>query len=256
MRRQLAVINKSSYTIDFTQLAAATKSLQTQIDRDLFPVWGSQAQISPMHPQDPINTNIWTINILDKSEFGLGVHLHPNGIPFAEVQYDPQSWDNTTVTLSHEMMEMLVDPFGNRFLKALDIDPASDGHLVSYLVEVGDPCETSQYYIDGVAVSDFITPEYYNNRAPPFTQLDYLRKLEKPFDVPEGCYISYEDPVDHNWHQKNVNGEFVSLGSIDNNKNPREDRDDKIGGDDDQDARHNLSPILSRYAKRFNSKSK
>jgi hypothetical protein len=256
MRRQLALINKSTFTVDFSQLAAATKSLQTQIDRDLFPIWGAQAQISPLHPQDPIGKNVWPIYILDKSDAGLGVHLDNQGIPFSEVQYDPSSWDNTTVTISHEMLEMLVDPYGNRLVQAPDIDPNSDGHLVSYLVEVGDPCETFSYNIGGVEVSDFITPEYYNKRAPPFTELDLLRKLQQPLEVPGGCYISFEDPLDNNWHQKGVRGDFVTLGPIGNSKNPREDRDSKLGGSDEQDSRHNLSPILSGYHNKLSSKLK
>ena len=130
-------------------------------------------------------------------------------MPFAEVKYDPNSWDNTTVTISHEMLEMLVDPYGNRFIQAPDIDPSAlDRHLVSYLVEVGDPCETFSYSIDGVSVSDFVTPEYYNNNAPLNTEFDLLRKLRQPLQVSNGCYISFEDPQDNNWHQKDTHGNF------------------------------------------------
>ena len=92
-----------------------------ELDRDVFPIWGVQAQISPSHPQDPITNGVWPINILDKSEAGSGVHLNNNGIPFAEVQYDSSNWDNTTVTISHELLEMLVDPYGNRFIQSPDI---------------------------------------------------------------------------------------------------------------------------------------
>lgn len=255
MRRQLALVNKSSSTIDFTKLQGATKALQTQIDRDLYPVWGAQAQIYPIHPQDSIPAGVWPIYIRDKSKAGLGVHLTNEGVPFAEVKYDPNSWDNTTVTISHEMLEMLVDPYGNRLSRAPDIDPTSNRHLVSYLVEVGDPCEIYSYNIDGIAVSDFITPEYYNYKAPPSTQLDLLRRLSKPLEVPGGCYISWEDHRDNSWHQKDTEGNFVSLGPIDNKENPREDRDKKVGGGDpdERDTRHNLSPLLTSYHRKLGS---
>jgi hypothetical protein len=253
MRRQIALVNKSSFTIDFSQLTGATKALQTQIDRDLFSIWGAQAQIAPLHPQDPVPNGVWPIYILDKSDAGLGVHLNNNGIPFAEVQYDANSWDNTTITISHELLEMLVDPYGNRLIQAPDIDPNSDKHLVSYLVEVGDPCEIFSYNIDNVTVSDFITPEYYNAKAIPATQFDLLRKLQQPLEVPLGCYISFEDPQDNNWHQKKPEGDFVPLGSINNNKNPREDRDDSLGGSDEQDSRHNLGSLLATYHKKLGS---
>lgn len=58
MRQQIALVNKSSNAIDFSQLAATTTALQTQLDRDV-PVWGVQAQISPSHPQDPITNGVW-----------------------------------------------------------------------------------------------------------------------------------------------------------------------------------------------------
>jgi len=45
---------------------------------------------------------------------------------------------------------MLEDPYGHKFLVGPDIDPASDGHHVHYLVEVGHPCETFEYNINGV----------------------------------------------------------------------------------------------------------
>jgi hypothetical protein len=252
MRQQIAVVNKSSNAIDFSQLAATTTALQTQLDRDVFPIWGVQAQISPSHPQDPITNGVWPINILDKSEAGLGVHLNNNGIPFAEVQYDSSSWDNTTVTISHELLEMLVDPYGNRFIQSPDIDPNSDRHMVSYLAEVGDPCEIFSYSINNVAVSDFITPEFYNANANPATEFDFLHKLQQPLEVPDGCYISFEDHRDNNWHQKTPEGDFVILGSINNNMNPRQDRD-SLGGDDDQDSRHNLRPLLQAYHKKLGS---
>jgi hypothetical protein len=75
---------------------------------------------------------------------------------------DTQDWP---VTASHELLEILVDPLGHQFRRAPDIDPASDGHLIAYLVEVGDPCEVFSYPIGDVAVSDFVTPDYYDPKA-------------------------------------------------------------------------------------------
>ena len=80
---------------------------------------------------------------------------------------------------------MLVDPLGHRFVQAPDIDPAvNDGHLVNYLVEVGDPCEVYSYLIGSIAVSDFVTPEYYDPNAPQGTRFDFLNDLAAPFEVP------------------------------------------------------------------------
>ena len=47
--------------------------------------------------------------------------------------------------------------------------------------------------------------------------------------------------------------QLLVLGPINNNKNPREDRDDTLGGNDEQDSRHNLSLLLDRYHKQLQS---
>ena len=86
----------------------------------------------------------------------------------------------------------------------------SDGHLVDYLVEVCDPCEVFTFEVKGVTVSDFVTPEYYNEHAAPGTSLDFLGRLSKPLEVPRGCYLSWMDPADLHWHQKLPDGRFVT----------------------------------------------
>ncbi len=242
--RHVVLINKSSMNLSFTQLGEVAQALQTQLDRDFAPAWGIRAQILPLHTTDRVPARAWPIFILDQSDAGLGVHLDKNGRPFAEVQAG-SSW---SVTASHELLEMLADPLGHRFVQAPDIDPASDGHLVSYLLEVGDPCEVFSYSVGQVAVSDFVTPEYYDTAAPQGTHLDFLGRLSQPFEVPLGCYISWQDPQDGRWHQEKPDGSFITAqGQIDRKGNPREGRDHAFGGDEDA-VRHDLPLILRSYA--------
>jgi hypothetical protein len=145
------------------------------------------------------------------------------------------------------MLEMLVDPYGQKFLSGPDIDPHSDHHQVRYLVEVGDPCEIWSYDIGGVAVSDFVTPEYYNAHADDGTTFDYLGRLSKPLEVPRGCYISWIDPVDMHWHQKTPDGMFVrATPPVNPQRNPREDRDQAFGNDP---KRHDLAAIRAALAR-------
>src|SRR5207249_6723714 len=98
-----------------------------------------------------------------------------NGKPFAEIQ----AGNDWSITASHELLEMLVDPLGHKLIRDPDIDPASDGHQVEYLVEVGDPCEVFAYPINGISVSDFTTREFYDTKAPAGTQFDFLARLNK-----------------------------------------------------------------------------
>lgn len=242
---RIALQNKSSRNIPYAALSQVAQALQTQIDRDFGPIWGIHAQITALQEGDTVPALIWLMTILDHSEAGLGVHLDKSHHPFAEIEAS----DDWTITASHEMLEMLCDPLGHKFMQAPDITPNSDGHLVNYLVEVGDPCEIYSYTINNVTVSDFVTPDYYNPHADGSVSLDFLHRLSQPFEVPQGCYLSWIDPADGKWHQKQVDGSFVSSRErASTHGNPRQDRDDKIGdGDGNADARHNLSAIRSRF---------
>src|SRR5207302_3465332 len=93
-----------------------------------------------------VPASTWVMSIVDKPVGGLGIHLDQHHHPYAQIK-DTGDW---SVTASHEMLEMLVDPLGHTFKHGPDIDPASDGHNVGYLVEVGDPCEIYSYSINGV----------------------------------------------------------------------------------------------------------
>jgi hypothetical protein len=239
---KVALQNKSSKKIKFTDLVNLTLALQIQVDRDLFPIWGIRAQLFPLNDKEKVPDGVWPIYFIDPDDEpdhqGLGVHLNEKGNPSAFVT-DEGDW---TITASHELLEILVDPHGHTTKDGPDIDPNSDRHSVSYLVEVGDPCEIYWYTINNIKVSDFVTRNYYNALAAgPY---DYLNRLSKPFEVPLGCYISWQDMQDRRWHQKKTNGEFVTGDPIDLNKNPREDRD-KSFGEDEEKSRHNLFKILN-----------
>jgi hypothetical protein len=146
------------------------------------------------------------MRIMDQSQAGLGVHQDNNGKPFAEIQ----AGTDWSITASREMLEMLVDSLGKKLMSDKDIDPASDGHQVQYLVEVGDPVEVFAYQINGVSLWDFITPEFYDLNAAPRTSYDFLNQLQSALEVPAGCYISWLDPQDGRWHQKQADGSFIT----------------------------------------------
>ena len=245
---RIALQNISSKNITFDDLARLVPALQTQVDRDFAPMWGVRAQIIALNQDDKIPGGVWPIFLIDPSDEpggqGLGVHLDPNGKPVAYVTdagYDDGSW---TITASHELLEMLADPFGNRLMAGPDMDPNSDKHGVNYLVEVGDPCETFSYTINNVKVTDFVTVDYYHAQIKNGVY-DFLHHLSQPLQVPpRGCYISWEDPDDGHWHQKTPADEFVTGGEIDTKKNPREDRD-KSFGEEEEERRHDLHRILT-----------
>ena len=235
--RRLALVNLSSRHLSLDELSRVASALQIQCDRDFTPIWGVAAVVVPFGSSEKIPSGYWPMRLLDKPVGGLGIHLDQNHHPYAEIM----ATSDWSVTASHEMVEMLADPYGNHFVSAPDIDPHSDHHRVHYLVEIADPCEVWAYSIEGVAVSDFVTPEYYNAGAEAGTSFDHLGRLKSALEVPRGCYISWIDPEDGRWHQKQVDGSFVTAKQKTHpTRNPRDDRDRAFGNDP---GRHDLSAI-------------
>lgn len=82
--------------------------------------------------------------------------------------------------LSHEVIEMWADPFCSGWFDS------GRGFLVAY--ELGDPVQSDYYNLDGVAVSNFVTAQWFNPMAPRGSQFDYLGKLKAPFTMSKGGY--------------------------------------------------------------------
>jgi hypothetical protein len=241
--RHVTLQDQSSLNLSLSQLQNVTQALQIQLDRDFTPEWGVHAVVQALDQGEKVPKNAWPMSILDQSEAGLGVHLDKNGKPFAEIQ----AGDGWSITASHEMLEMLVDPLGQKLRSDPDITPGSDGHQVQYLVEVGDPCEVFSYSINGVDVSDFITQEFYDTNAPNGTLFDFLGRLANALDVPQGCYISWLDPQDGKWHQKQVDGTFITARAKANPKQSPRDQRDSAFGEDENKSRHDLLAIRRKY---------
>lgn len=132
-----------------------------------------------------------------------GYHTDDHGQPFSLVQADA-SWPLTT---SHETLEMLADPFGSKTIAGSPPPqapaPISRFKRVIYLVEVCDPCESDQfaYSVNGVQVSDFITPHYYDPNGATGVQYSFRGNVKEPHTVLEGGYVSFGNPVDNHWFQ-------------------------------------------------------
>lgn len=238
---KVVLTDQSSAGVPFATLEQIAAALQQQVDNDFAPTWGVRADISALAAGDPMPAGSWPIKIVDNIGGAGGVHLDEQGQPYAEAVNGPE----LSIAISHELLEMLADPWGNRFTPAADLDPSSDGGQVFYLVEVGDPCEVTSYPVGGVTVSDFILPSFYDPNAT--GNVDFRGALSGPLPqtVPQGCYISWIDPRDGNWHQQRPDGTFITAPA-NASKNPRADRDSVFG---DADAsRHNIPAIYREWA--------
>jgi hypothetical protein len=171
-------------------------ALQKQATRDFSPAWGVSATVDAFPKLDDVPIDYWPIIVLDDLEGGGGVHMDQHRKPYALVD----ATDSWSLTASHEMCEMLADPFGNR--KVAGQSPKDDQWRVEFLVEVCDPIEAPDfaYTINGYLVSDFITPRFYDPEPARGVRYDFTGAIEKPREVLEGGYISWHDPVsNHIW---------------------------------------------------------
>ena len=199
--------------LSFSELSTVSAAISKQIARDFGPIWGVNATVDAFPSLDDVPPGYWPVTI--KANIGdptaAGFHTDKNGNPFALVQFS-LSW---SLTASHEVLEMLADPFGNRVVSSLS--PVDNKTRVEILVEVCDPSEDSQfsYTIDGVAVSDFYTPRYLDPVTASGVRYGFTNALTKARQVLKGGYISFHDLTTDHWMQVTLfktKPEVVDLG--------------------------------------------
>lgn len=187
---------------------AAAVALNVQVTRDLPQFWPTTATVSYLPNSTRIPAGIWPVYLVKRLPPGEGgFHLTRHNQPYAKVIGTPNdaSW---TVDASHEILEMLVDPYGNRMQTSRAIKIAG-GKIhdaigeFNYLVEACDPCEANQYGYDiqGIAVSDFITPRFYDPLVTPGTRYSFTGAVKAPRQILPGGYISFVDQATDEWEQ-------------------------------------------------------
>lgn len=196
--RQLALVSETK-KITPSALSRVGAALQKQATRDLAPIWQVKATIDTFPTLEDVPIGYWPI-IVTEDDLGdaAGIHEDKEGQPFALVKYD-YGWG---LTASHEVLEMLVDPFGNRMTAGQSPKPGQG--RVEFLVEVCDPSEDTPfaYRINGILVSDFYTPNYFDPVASPSVRYSFTGAIKAPRVVLKGGYISWHDPISDHWFQQ------------------------------------------------------
>ena len=195
-------------SVDAATLASVAAAINTQVTRDLPQFWTVQASVQVLTDPASVPAGVWPVQIVAQLDDNAGgYHLADNNQPYAKVLYTPGS-DEWTVAASHEVIEMLVDPYGNKLQAAAAMQivngaivPA-DGQF-EYLVEACDPCEADAYtyQIDTVRVSDFITPSFYDAQSVTNARYSFTGAITQPMQILPGGYISWTDPATNNMMQ-------------------------------------------------------
>ena len=114
--RQLALVSESQQISDDDVLKVSA-ALQKQATRDLAPIWDISATVDSFKTLDDVPPGYWPMIVMD--DIGVagaaGIHEDKNGQPFALITAS-SDLDTWALTASHEALEMLVDPQGNRLV--------------------------------------------------------------------------------------------------------------------------------------------
>ena len=189
-------------------LQAAAAALNIQVTRDLTQFWNVQATVRYLPDPTSIPAGVWPVFLVKSLPPGEGgFHMDQHNQPYAKVIASPSS-NEWTVDASHETIEMLIDPYGNRLQTSTSIT-ITGGKIVDgtaqfgYLVVGCDPCEADQYTypIAGIAVSDFITPHFYDPVVTTGTRYSFTGAILKPRQILPGGYISWVNPATNQLQQ-------------------------------------------------------
>lgn len=194
LSRHIALVSEAP-EIEFAQLAGVAAALQKQATRDFGPIWGVQANVGAYARLEDIPLDYWPIVVksdLDRPE-AAGYHEDDLGEPCALVRLT----DDWSVTVSHEMLEMLADPWGRHLVAGQS--PRDPERRVKFLVEVCDPCSDKSYTVNGIGVSDFYTPHFFDPVAAGGVRYSYTGAITAPRQVLKGGYLTWYDPVRRQW---------------------------------------------------------
>jgi hypothetical protein len=223
--RQVALVSLTSQ-IPTATVMRISAALQKQATRDLAPIWEVSATVDAFDQLGHVPVGTWPIIIGGNVPPGAGgFHTDKNGQPLAIVRAY-RDINMLCQVCSHEMLEMLVDPFGSRFVPG--DSPMPDQGRVNFLVEACDPSEAANfgYTVNNLLVSDFYTPHFFDPVQSPGVRYSFIGAVTEPRQVLKGGYLSWQDPVSNHFFQERwfntAEPEFVDLNMPDGSRTPRE----------------------------------
>jgi hypothetical protein len=194
---EISCIVSAQTPLGFT-LRNFVAAAQRFIDEYLGPVWGVGARLRIRKKTRP---GCWALVFVDteRNASDDGWHdLTRDGLPLAKVflrvlsdqtkTKDPKAHaaayrNEVTLTATHEIAEMLVDP-------AVTLCVQRVGFGV-YSLEVADPVEEDGFDIEGFKITDFVYPAWYEPfHRPDSTIFDQCRKCRRPFQIRKTGYTS------------------------------------------------------------------
>jgi hypothetical protein len=158
-------LSRETSLVTDQDVVVCARALDAQVTNELRKTWGVDAKVYPLADPSRLPKGAWVVRLLDDSDEqgALGYHeVTEDGAPVSRVfvATDRKYGLNWTVTASHEVLEMLVDPWCTLACQV-------DGRTL-YGWELCDPVEADVlgYERLGVQVSDFVLPGWFTGFGP------------------------------------------------------------------------------------------
>lgn len=187
---EIAILNRSS--LDDTDVAFAAAACDLQLRLHFCAFWQGVPYTPVMFYASeanlPVVGDLARLMIISDTLDADGVIGYHAADPFARGIVLAQG-AATSVTLSHECLEMAADPQCDQWRTR------PDG--IEVALEVADPCEADSYNITvslvgevrDVPVSNFILPTWFGGVG----QLDYMGRIAAPYGLASGGYCIVRD---------------------------------------------------------------
>lgn len=187
----VACINRSPHLADadFRKMVAAA---QVALDSYFTPVWGQAATLQivdpkTLKPNQVAPDGMWACVFWDNADVqgALGYHdLTQNNLPLSHifVLTSTQNGGAVSVTFTHELFEMLGDP-------GIQMYATNYVNGQEYAYETCDAVEETDFQVNGVRISNFQYPSWFESfRKPKSTQFDFMNLCQRPFQLLKGGY--------------------------------------------------------------------
>ena len=206
----ISLVNRSGRHSD-EKVQEVVRAINRQIDEDFTPYWsfGARVRLEGAVGKRPNAQSLAdmrgdaVIYLWDKVNLkdALGYHdTNFRGIPYGFVFTDlsenlGEAW---TVTLSHEVLELLGDSQANLLVQGPH--PLKPRHTVFHWFEMCDAVQDETYAIDGIEVSNFVLPSYFTEGEQAGARNDFLGRVHKKgalksFGINPGGYVGFYDPA-------------------------------------------------------------
>ena len=186
---RIAILNQCK-SIDAATVDKSVRALQKQIHLDLASTWGIDADLTLVPDGQTPPAKTWWVYLQEELEQDgvLAYHdVNAEGLPLGRVgvQTSTRAGMSWTVSASHTLLQLLANPKGTTMVADAD-------RFIPQ--EICRPCagERWAYQVDGVLVSDFVLPSWFEAfHAPKSTRFDYMGHVNEPFEVLPGGYVFY-----------------------------------------------------------------